>query len=96
MTRPIPGVPRAGLIAALLLAVVACGGGEARKAEHVAKGEAFLAERNYEKARVEFRNALQIDPKDARVRAYVGLANERLGNFEDAVRAYRRRDCGRR
>jgi len=78
------------LVACVFMATSACGGGgEARKAEHIAKGEKFMAERNYAKARIEFRNALQIDPNDAQVRALVGLSNERLNEYKDAVNAYR-------
>lgn len=53
------------------------------------RGRQLLAERNYSRARVEFRNALQIDPKDATARALVGLSSERLGEYQDAVRSYR-------
>ena len=48
-----------------------------------------MAERNYTKARIEFRNALQVDPKDAAVRELVGVTSERLGEYDDAVKAYR-------
>jgi tetratricopeptide (TPR) repeat protein len=66
-----------------------CGGGESRKAEYVEQGRKYMAERNYTKARLEFRSALQIDPKDAQVRALVGIASEKLGEYDDAVKAYR-------
>lgn len=86
-----PSRPNRWLWAALLAlapVLVACGGAEARKAEHTEKGQKFLAERNYEKARVEFRNALQIDPKDGNLRALVGYTNEKLDEHKDAVAAY--------
>lgn len=93
-----PALPRSiarwGLLAAVLLGIVltasGCGGSpEARKAEHISNGWQFMAERNYAKARIEFRNALQIDPKDANSRALVGLSNEKMGEYKDAVNAYR-------
>jgi len=74
---------------AALLAASGCGGSEARKAKALERGQEYLAARDYAKARVEFRNALQIDPKDAAARARLGEAAEGLGNFEEAVNNYR-------
>jgi len=76
------------LLIGLLGVTTGCGGSEARKARHVEDGREFMAERNYTKARLEFRNALQIDPKDGEVRALVGLSNEKLKEYKDAVNAY--------
>src|SRR5262245_62179578 len=77
-------------VAVLLLAtlVAACGGAEGRKVRYVEKGEQYLADRNYEKARIEFRNALQIDPNDANVRYQVGRVAEKLNNPREAVGHY--------
>jgi tetratricopeptide (TPR) repeat protein len=70
------------------LAVVGCSGAEARKAKHLEKGQTFLAAGNLEKARVEFRNALQIAPTDSEARFDNGLVAERLGNPREAAQFY--------
>ncbi len=78
-----------GLSLALIIALVAaCGGAETRLARHLAKGQEFLASDNFEKARVEFRNALQIDPNDAQARFLHGRALEKLGNLREAAGMY--------
>ena len=88
--KKIRSLAAALLLTTAMVATTACGGGgEARKAKHVEQGQQFMAERNYTKARIEFRNAQQIDPKDATVRALVGLSSEKLGEYDDAVKAYR-------
>src|SRR6202011_3788996 len=73
-------------VAALVLA--GCGGAQARKARHLEKGQAFFAANNYEKARVEFRNALQIAPNDSEARYENGLVDEKLGNAREAAQFY--------
>src|ERR1700676_96002 len=70
------------------LVIAGCGGAEARKARHVEKGQAFLAANNFEKARVEFRNALQIAPNDSEARYENGVADEKLGNAREAAQFY--------
>jgi tetratricopeptide (TPR) repeat protein len=78
------------LSAALLgsMALTGCGGAQARKARHLEKGEKFFEERNFEKARVEFRNALQIAPTDSEARYENGRVDEKLGNPREAAQFY--------
>jgi tetratricopeptide (TPR) repeat protein len=71
-----------------LLLVAGCGGAESRKARHMQKGQEFLAAENFEKARVEFRNALQIVPTDSDARFENGLVDEKLGNLREAVQFF--------
>jgi tetratricopeptide (TPR) repeat protein len=70
------------------LALVGCGGAQARKARHLEKGHAYYASNNFEKARVEFRNALQIAPNDSEARYQNGLVDEKLGNPREAAQFY--------
>ena len=56
----------AGILISGLLC--ACSSAQSRKASYIAHGEAYYASANYDKARVEFSNAAQIDPRDAHVR----------------------------
>src|ERR1700730_728424 len=70
------------------LVLVGCGGAEARKARHLEKGQEFLAANNYEQARVECRNALQIAPNDSEARYENGLVDEKLGNAREAAQFY--------
>jgi tetratricopeptide (TPR) repeat protein len=51
---------------------VACSNPEKAKAEHVSRGDAFLKERKYQEASLEYRNAIQID--ENLVAAHWGLA----------------------
>src|SRR5579862_5810817 len=69
-------------VAAML---VACSGGESRKERHLEKGQQFMTAGNLEKARVEFRNALQIAPNDSQARFENGVVDEKLGNHREAA-----------
>jgi len=75
-----------GLVLALVL--VACGGAESRRASHMERGQKFYDAGNYEKARVEFRNALQISPNDAEARYMNGRIAEMLGDIRTAAGMY--------
>jgi tetratricopeptide (TPR) repeat protein len=71
-----------------VVVLTGCGGAESRKARHLKNGEAFLAAKNYEKARIEFRNALQIVPTDSEARYENGVVDEKLGNPREASQFY--------
>jgi tetratricopeptide (TPR) repeat protein len=74
----------------LLLALVltSCGGAEGRKAKYLERGKAQLQEEKYDKAKVEFRNVLQIDPKNADAYFYLGQIEEKQRNIMPAFGYY--------
>src|ERR1700730_3197972 len=71
-----------------VLSAAGCGGAENRKAKHLEKGQTYLANGNFEKARVEFQNALQIAPKDVAARFDMGIVDEKLNNSREAAQFY--------
>jgi tetratricopeptide (TPR) repeat protein len=77
-------------ILAVSLAVIltACGGAEERKAKYMEKGKNYFAEKNYEKARIEFKNVMQIDPKFADSYYFIGQIEERKGDLQKAAGNY--------
>lgn len=86
--------PRCALVflAALLIATLAlsaCSNTEVAKAEHVRRGEAFLQDKKFQEATLEFRNAIQLDDGYAPAhwglsRAYEGL--QRWGEMVEELR----------
>jgi tetratricopeptide (TPR) repeat protein len=84
-------LPLVGFVVGLLvtLLLVGCGNAQSRKARYVQHGQEYFAAGNYDKARVEFRNAAQIDPKDGEVRFYLGQVAEKSGDLRTAVGEYR-------
>jgi Tfp pilus assembly protein PilF len=65
------------LVSFLLLIAHGCKGDpQAKKAAHLQKGEAYVAQEKYTEAIIEFRNAIKLDPKDAQ--AYYKLAQAYL------------------
>src|SRR5262245_28892209 len=65
-----------------------CGGAEDRRARALERGREFIAESNYAKARVEFSNALQIEPNDADARYYAAFATEKHNDLRAAAQGY--------
>lgn len=77
------------LLLAAVIFLAGCTNSEQAKAEHVARGEAYLKDEKYQEASLEFRNALQIDEQLATAhwglaRAYEGL--ERFPEMIDELR----------
>lgn len=70
--------------------LVACGSKEARVDEYLKKAEQHLAQKDYEKARVEFKNVLQIDPKHIAGNLGMGAVLEAKSNLRGAAGQYQR------
>lgn len=73
---------------ATVLLVAACGSPQEREAKHLESGRALYESGDLVKAILEFRNALQINPRGVEARYYVGLILERQGNLPAAVSAF--------
>ncbi|MGR8950074.1 MAG: tetratricopeptide repeat protein [Gammaproteobacteria bacterium] len=73
---------------ALATVLIACGGAEDRKSAHMEKGQALFDAENFEKARLEFKNVLQIDPKDVPARFALAQTLEKLQNWRGAAGHY--------
>jgi tetratricopeptide (TPR) repeat protein len=76
------------LLGALGVALGGCGGTMNREAWHLERGRGFLSANNLQKARIEFRVALQIAPLDAAARYENGVVEEQLENFVQAAGFY--------
>lgn len=72
----------------LIAGVAACSGPEDRLSVYLQRGESSFADREFEKARVEFANALQIDPDNIDARIWSGKTAAELEQWRVAVRHY--------
>lgn len=75
-------------VATLALLSTACSGAQERKLSYLEKGQTYFNEQNYDKARIELRNALQIDPKYVEARYLSGRVAEKRGELREAVGQY--------
>lgn len=73
-------------VAALLL--TACSGADERAAKYLQHGKQLYAKGDYIKARLEFRNVLQINPKNVEGHYQYGLTEQKLRNWRSAFQQY--------
>jgi tetratricopeptide (TPR) repeat protein len=73
---------------AILVGLTACGGAQSRFDSHMKRGNSYSAAGDFTKASVEFRNALQIEPKNDVARLAAGHAAEKLKRPRDAYGLY--------
>ena len=77
------------LLSAMFLGLLAaCGGAQSRFESHLNRGKSYLAAASYDKAGVEFRNALQIRPKSAEALYLQGQVTEHKGDARQAAGLY--------
>ena len=79
-------VPAAVLAATALLS--ACGGAQSRFDSHMKRGQEYFAQGDYTKASIEFRNAVQIEPKNVQARLAAGRVAEKLQHPREAYGLY--------
>src|SRR5215218_5623213 len=73
------------LLLAAIVFLAGCSNPEKAKAEHVAKGEAYLKDSKFQEASLEFRNAIQIDDKLATAHWGLARAFEGLERFPEML-----------
>jgi tetratricopeptide (TPR) repeat protein len=72
------------LTVSALTTLVGCGGAEERKTEHYQRAIRYFEQQNIEKAAIEFKNVIQIDPKVAKAYYYLGRIEEGKKNWREA------------
>ena len=73
-----------------LVVLGACGGAEEREAHYIERGKTLYQQGDLEDAALEFRNALQINPRGADALYHLGLIAEDQGELYEAYALYTR------
>src|SRR5262245_455333 len=76
------------LVVVLAMGAAACSTPEARKQKHVKSGDAYVASRKYDEAIIEYRLALQPDPKSGEAQYKLADALAAADNLPVALQAY--------
>ena len=81
--------PNPWWVLVIAIAILAgCGGAEERKAKYLERGKTYYESENYDKATVEFKNVLQIDPKVAEAWYYMAKISEKLEDWRTTFGNY--------
>ena len=75
-------------VAFLPAAMIACGSQEEKKMKFLEKGKTLYEQGDYVKAQLEFKNALQIDPKFADGYYWLGMIRQHEGNWKQAYGSF--------
>jgi Tfp pilus assembly protein PilF len=84
VTRPIPSLALSCIALAVMVLISGCGGAKSRLARHLQRGQDYYQHGDFAKASVEFRNAMQIDPKDVTARVKAAETAVKLGQLRAA------------
>ncbi|MFT6276329.1 MAG: tetratricopeptide (TPR) repeat protein [Halioglobus sp.] len=74
-------IQRTSILWLAIFTLVACGGGEGRQAEYLARAQEQLDAGNLDKARIDLKNALQINDKSAQARYLMAIVEEKEQNW---------------
>jgi tetratricopeptide (TPR) repeat protein len=74
----------------MTLGLSGCKNAEASKAEHVQRGKAFLKEKKFQEASIEFRNAIQLDDRFASAHWGLAQAYEGLERWAEMIQELKR------
>ena len=75
------------ILALSALALISCGGAEERKAVYLEKAKVSMAGGDLDKARIELKNVLQIDPKDGDAYFQLGKIYEQKQDYKNNSRS---------
>jgi tetratricopeptide (TPR) repeat protein len=76
------------IVLSSLLVFAGCGGAASRLASHMDRGRNYFAAGDFTHASIEFRNAMQIAPKDREARLMAARTAEKVGQLREAVGLY--------
>jgi len=76
------------IVVASIAVTTGCDNAEKRQEKYIAQGETYSAEGNLEKARISFKNALQINPENITAKLKFGEVLERQGEYREAYGMY--------
>ncbi|MGE3623407.1 MAG: tetratricopeptide repeat protein, partial [Bdellovibrionales bacterium] len=74
----------------MVCALAACDSAEEKEARYIKRGNELFEEGAYEKARLEYKNALRLKPADPEIAYRLGLIDEAQGNFASAFGGFTR------
>lgn len=78
------------LLALIPFVLIGCSGAEEHKAKYLERGKQYFNSENYDKARIELKNVLQIDPNTAEAYYYLARMDEAQGRVGTAITRYER------